>query len=1566
MKKSVIKNRKKRRLKKAVRRTLGALFMISAIIVAAIPFPDAVAADPTYAYNVTATDYLSGVNYANITKINAVTYNPTTDAKAYTVRQMSGGEWQLNWQFQFTKLDAEDNVITKYNDKYAADTVEISNKVRQNYFIVTQDNLNGFYASDTTYSMTDPIQGDSVQIVRKGGNVDYTFTAPDDEDEWFFTRYFNSLYTEYIDNYNNYKTSLDVYNMWIAAGHKDGDSGEPTVLTAPTPLTKKPSSLSDDDKLKFFCDIMIGENTGFTLQKVDDVRNSGTTGIQTIYIPKGTTAPAAVAAYNIDGNGFLSGKEYTIIGIAKEAFKDTYNVINLTLASEISHIGDSAFENSFVSNVVLKGAKDLGNAAFKNCKKLTTISLPQSVTVIGTEAFFGTALTSVTFPYSVSEIGPGAFADCVNLKTVSNDGNTTPNRTIDKYAFFNCTGLDKVDFGSAVVSQMGEGAFAVDQGVTGNMTEFNFPSATGAIENTEDLGDYVLAGRANLKKIVMPANFGRNKQAIIPEHAFWGCINLENFVFPDKEGSCGYAEFDDSIFSTVINNNFYIRGPKNNKEGTTASPRKCSWISSFLNSTTNHVPYVYNENGEDYYEVSDGKYVLVIGDDGILSSCNFVDTAADIDCLTIPEKVGTTSVTGIKEGCFAPGDAGTLERIKKLEVKDSDIITIGNNVFRGAKKLEEIDIGNSVTMIGSGAFSECPVLTTAKLGSGISSIGNDAFKNSPNLENILFAPPANGTSSFPLNNIGTDAFSTGGEKLTITGEAATDYAPFIWSMQPDNYMNKEDGVRVCYKTPSPSNLTIILDNQNNLPTLVDYPHYEDLSTVSADLITRYESGSSITPAEEALVKSTLNINVPSGVKSIDARGYFNNTSKKVDGVDPYSNSNSISAYFGSMKYKDQYQLNGLFNGFFGDTDGTDGKREYPTTDSTEKEDIGNDRIKSITLSTVEYLPNGCFYSCEGLETVNLGSSINDIEINPFNDIDDPGKTPFEDCTALTSVACGNDNFNADNGILYQNLANKKKVLLECFASRGTKVGSSTVSLNNDSSLASISQISPAAFRNCDTVTSVDFTGANNFDEIPDQCFSGCNLLTEVDLPANVDTIGDQAFADTGSYTKVIVRGREVSLGKNAFENVPQAYLVSYEDSGVRKAAKKQGANVEQTIDNMYTVKFYTYDGATLIESVQVEEGDTADAPEDSGVPAREGYTFTGWSRSLKNISEDMFVLAVYTLNAGVTPGVTPGTTPGVTPGVTNGVTPGTTNKVTPTPSPSVSPTASTTQYQLTVVYGSGSGKYASGTTVIINAIEPPAGKVFDKWVTDTTGVTIASATSMATTVKTTTSDATITATYKNTGSASGNSVNKVSSSNSGGATEVNSGNSNTKVDISKPGISNTDKAYASVSGSSDNFIIKISESDEAANEVATALSKQYSDMNPIKYFAMDIALYDATGTNKVENTDSLSVNITMPVPDALVQYAGNNKVGVVINGSLNVLNCKFLTIDGIPCISFTANHFSPYTIFVDTANLTQGTLDSTPKTGDGIHPKWFVVIAFACISLILFLKKDKVTNIKVA
>ncbi len=125
---------------------------------------------------------------------------------------------------------------------------------------------------------------------------------------------------------------------------------------------------------------------------------------------------------------------------------------------------------------------------------------------------------------------------------------------------------------------------------------------------------------------------------------------------------------------------------------------------------------------------------------------------------------------------------------------------------------------------------------------------------------------------------------------------------------------------------------------------------------------------------------------------------------------------------------------------------------------------------------------------------------------------------------------------------------------------------------------------------------------------------------------------------------------------------------------------------------------------------------------------------------------------------------------------------------------------------------------------------------------------------------------------------------------------------------------------------------------------------------------MDISLYDSTGNNKITDTTGLSISITLPIPDSLITYAGNNKVAGVVNSKLDKLTPKFSTISGVSCITFTAEHFSPYVIYVDTNNLTAGTIaDSTPKTGDAIHPKWFLSLGLACLSMVFFMKKDKKT-----
>ncbi|MDE7113794.1 MAG: hypothetical protein K2O57_06375, partial [Acetatifactor sp.] len=105
---------------------------------------------------------------------------------------------------------------------------------------------------------------------------------------------------------------------------------------------------------------------------------------------------------------------------------------------------------------------------------------------------------------------------------------------------------------------------------------------------------------------------------------------------------------------------------------------------------------------------------------------------------------------------------------------------------------------------------------------------------------------------------------------------------------------------------------------------------------------------------------------------------------------------------------------------------------------------------------------------------------------------------------------------------------------------------------------------------------------------------------------------------------------------------------------------------------------------------------------------------------------------------------------------------------------------------------------------------------------------------------------------------------------------------------------------------------------------------------------------------------------TIPLPDSLITYAGNNKVAGVVNDRLDKLSAKFTTIDKVACVTFTAEHFSPYVIYVETNNLSAGIVaDNTPKTGDGIHPKWFLSIGLACMAVVLFMKKDKRTLQKV-
>lgn len=447
-----------------------------------------------------------------------------------------------------------------------------------------------------------------------------------------------------------------------------------------------------------------------------------------------------------------------------------------------------------------------------------------------------------------------------------------------------------------------------------------------------------------------------------------------------------------------------------------------------------------------------------------------------------------------------------------------------------------------------------------------------------------------------------------------------------------------------------------------------------------------------------------------------------------------------------------------------------------------------------------------------------------------------------------------------------------------------------------------------------------------------------------------------------------------------------------------------------------TVTFQNENGET-IKSVYVVSGEDVDPNEIPNAPAKEGYTFTGWDRDLTNVTESFSTRPLYRAVAGdecvvryfvdgklyyETTVKTGSNAPNITVEGKTGITwvpslnnilkdtdltavygnepdnpnpsPSPSPSPGPNPSPSPSPgpngnggntgssntgSSNTVKHTLTVQGGSGSGSYAPGEQIIITANPPARGQEFSSWTVSPANTVVTDRTMSSVIITMPNNDVAAIANYRartTTSTGTGNGSNTNSNRPSSGTGTANKGNT---VVIDKNGLSNTGVVSATVNGSSDNFTIKVSESSTATEAVLRALLAEYGSVDNIKYFPMDISLYDSTGTKLITDTTGLSVSITLPLPDSLITYAGNNKVAGVVNDKLDKLTPRFTTINGVACVTFTAEHFSPYVIYVDITNLSDGTIsDSTPTTGDGIHPKWFLSIGLACLSFVMFMVKD--------
>ncbi|MCR4741207.1 MAG: leucine-rich repeat protein [Lachnospiraceae bacterium] len=1202
---------------------------------------------------------------------------------------------------------------------------------------------------------------------------------------------------------------------------------------------------------------------------------------------------------------FVCDQIQTVYSMADYSFQGASNISTMTIPDKITAVGDYAFEGcSYLESAAIGvNCKSIGRMAFANCQNLSSINMqtPTALQTISDGAFANTSISSVRFPNTVNELGSALFYGCKNLNdTIGGyDSHTsgmfvdmdTVNMKIGSYVFAGCEGLTEIKLYKHI--------------------------------NNMGSADATFAGCTSLERVQLPEDF---TSGTLSSGNFYLCPSLNYVRF--------YGASDDatdSEFITSTNEDMAIHAGAAPNRGVPDTFAIWGEIPNPNVKPATHKAYAYaRRNGNTYmYVDADGKtcyeltlygYRFQFSSDGKILSCERTDDAEDL--LRIPSTIGGIEITSTDASAFISLRNGT--KPKYVYIPDS-ITSIGDNAFNDVDSIEEMYIDTQGTAIGNSAFYGCNNLAYVQIfqtdgTTGGTSIGDNCFAQCPNLAVINLRDDNYTSDSIRdanITSIGENAFKTGRSSyldnsiisqymdaadttnktfLIMKGDMSESYLPYLKAIDSAYTVSPTYNSYITYCSGNPQNLSArysaetgnvelltyptrntIVDKVTTYPT--NYPYAPEIaptgSKTISDVMIDKEGGALISTNENNIIEGAKHVTIPYGVNSID---------KAVN-----------STTF------DQFIVNA--NG--------------PAAVPADREGDGRG-LTTLTLTSVHEIPDQGISEDYDLQTVIFTDDIKDL-----------GDKVFLGDLKLTNVlfqgegdkasATPDDPFYWCENYLIFAYDGTDTTLVQCLQSRGADGNNYNV---NAAEVADVTKILPGAFEDCDYIRSVDFSKSEDLKVIPKDCFLNCDDLEKVYLPESVNQIDNYAFSNCPELEDVFLYAVELDISDNAFSGDPDfVVLHSYEDSAAERYAKRISNVTFEPLTNVYTVTFLDYDG-TVISQQKVEYEKNAQKPAD---PVRLGYKFTGWNpdEGWLSVKSDITVVAQY-----------------VPEGYTS------------SSSGSTGRSTSSSGRTSSSGGGGGGGGSSSGSSSRSSSASSSSRS---------------SSSANSSTMNSSTTPVVVSGIAAGYVPPAGGAAGTSGTGNTGGGGNIR-GNGRTSVVSTTPGISDTGKMSATVNGSSDNYILKITHTDEADELARQALMNRYGSLDNIRYLPMDISLYDGTGTTKISPIPAgASVNVSTPIPDDLAIYGGNAKVASTIGGVLEDINPRFSVVTGTPMMTFTATHLSPYVIYVDTANLGDvGMMDNTPQTGDMIHPKWFLVIGLVAASIFMFLKRDERDKVQVA
>lgn len=377
------------------------------------------------------------------------------------------------------------------------------------------------------------------------------------------------------------------------------------------------------------------------------------------------------------------------------AFFGCTGIKNLTIPEGMKMIGPNAFYNSAITAVSIPSSMTaIGTQAFSNCKSLTTVNLPSTLVAIRDMAFNEcSALAEINLPESLDSIGTGAFNNCGKLASATlpphlrymgssafyGTGLTTVTipetlTEIPGSCFYYCPKLIRVNLHEGITS-IGKMAFQY----CSKLASIKLPSALTAIQSG------CFSDCISLTEIAIPANVTE-----IQNNAFYGCTALRQLDISAKVASIGSAWVNGCSSLQAINvdqaNTHYcsIDGVLYNKKATT--------LLSFPGA-------------------KGGDYTVPEGVSRIESYSFFQNRK--IANVFFPETLKSIGVSAFY-GCTA------LDRVEMPQSLDS----IGGTCYFFSQAVNELILPNHQVMVGNNAFSTTKIKSFI-VPEGFTSLGID-------------------------------------------------------------------------------------------------------------------------------------------------------------------------------------------------------------------------------------------------------------------------------------------------------------------------------------------------------------------------------------------------------------------------------------------------------------------------------------------------------------------------------------------------------------------------------------------------------------------------------------------------------------------------------------------------------------------------------------------------------------------------------------------------------------------------------------------------------------------------